>query len=30
MHTVYVDVLNEACPVELLTDTKLAACATNP
>lgn len=28
--TVYVDVLKDACPAELLTDTKLAACATNP
>jgi len=28
--TVYVDVLKDACPAKLLTDTKLAACATNP
>ena len=29
-YTVYVDVLNDVWPGELLMDTKLAACATNP
>lgn len=28
--TVYVEVLREDCPPELLTETRLAACATNP